>query len=235
MDYDKTVALYEKAGLLKKWKENPESYLHNAEKVWYERVTSKRNGQFWQAEDLIKREMVPPDWQSPYTDMNDKPIKVKYPVKCTKVIYRIRLKDNTEWITSTQEWWGLDEAGNLVNQSMDQKEKYDAIFPIYKLKPENPKQRDSKMIREVSDMGHKMKYTEPWKPETVEKLFEKRDGDCGLVIKDESGGGDKHLYSIPTLHQFISVPFEELYLWASTPTYRLDRNYKDAMEQAHIS
>ena len=57
MDYDKTVTLYEKTGLLKKWKENPESYLHNAEKVWYDKVKSKRTGEFWQAEDLIKREL----------------------------------------------------------------------------------------------------------------------------------------------------------------------------------
>ena len=59
MDYDKTVALYERAGLIKKWKENPESYLHEAEKKWYEKVTSKRTGQFWQVEDLIKRNLVP--------------------------------------------------------------------------------------------------------------------------------------------------------------------------------
>ena len=134
-----------------------------------------------------------------------------------------------------QEWWGLDEAGNLVNQTMDQKEKYDAILPIYKLKPENPKQRDSKIIREVADIGHKIKYTEPFKTETVQKLFDRRDGDCGLVIIDESGGGDKHLYSIPTLHQFMNTPFDELWDWASTPTYRLDRNYKDQLEASHIS
>ena len=97
---------------------------------------------------------------------------------------------------------------------MDQKECYDAILPLYKLKPENPKQRDSKTIREVSDIGHKMKYTEPFKPETVQKLFDKRDSDCGLVIKDESGTGDKHLYSIPTLHQFMNIPFDELFQWA---------------------
>jgi hypothetical protein len=231
MDYEKTVALYEKAGLLKKWKENPESYLHNAEKVWYDKVKSKRTREFWQAEDLIKREMVPPDWESPYTDSRGKSL--KFPQKCTKAIYRRRLNDGTEWITSTQEWWGLDEAGNLVNQTMDQK-KYDAILPLYKLKPENPKQRDSKMIREVSDIGHKIKYTEPFKPETVQKLFDKRDGDCGLVIIDESGTGHKPPYSIPTLHQFMNTPFDELFEWASTPTYRLDRAYKDQLEASHI-
>ena len=236
MDYDKTVALYEKAGLLKKWLENPESYVHNAEKVWYDKVKSKRTGDFWQADDLIKRELVPSDWESPYTFTDDKGKEksVKFPVKCTKAIYRIRLKDNTEWIKTKQMWWGLDEAGNLVSQTFNDKEMYDAILPIYKLKPENPRQRDSKMIREVNDIGHKIKYTEPFKPETVEKLFDTRDGDCGLVIMDESGVGDKPPYSIPTLHQFMNTPFEELIEWASTPNYKLDRSYKDQLEASHI-
>ena len=131
-------------------------------------------------------------------------------------------------------WYGLDEAGNLVNQTMNDKGTYDAILPLYKLKPENPRQRDSKMIREVTDIGHKIKYTEPFKPETVEKLFDTRDGDCGLVIIDESGVGDKPPYSIPTLHQFMNTPFEELISWASTPNYKLDRSYKDQLEASHI-
>jgi hypothetical protein len=234
MDYDKTVQLYEKAGLIKKWLETPEANLHKWEKVWYEKVTSKRTGQFWQVEDLIRRNLVPDDYESPYTDMNDKPIKVKFPVKCTKAIYRIRLKDNTEWIKTKQEWWGLSEAGSLVNQTMNDKECYDAILPLYKLKPENPRERDSRMIREVADIGHKIKYTVPFKPETVQKLFDTRDGDCGLVIMDEAGIGDKPPYSIPSLHQFMNTPFEELISWASTPQYKLDRSYKDQLEASHI-
>ena len=75
MDYDKTVQLYEKAGLIKKWKENPESYLHNDEKVWYDKVKSKRTGEYYQADDLIKRELVPSDWESPYTDGKGKSVK----------------------------------------------------------------------------------------------------------------------------------------------------------------
>ena len=232
MDYDKTVALYEKAGLIKKWLDTPDANLHKHEKIWYEKVTSKRNSEFYQADYLIKRELVPSDWESPYTDGKGK--SVKFPVKCTKAIYRIRLKDNTEWIKTKQMWWGLDEAGNLVNQTMNDKETYDAILPLYKLKPENPRQRDSKMIREVSDIGHKIKYTVPFKPETVQKLFDMRDGDCGLVIMDESGTGDKPPYSIPSLHQFINTPFEELMEWASTPRYKLDRSYIDQLEASHI-
>jgi hypothetical protein len=46
---------------------------------------------------------------------------------------------------SRQMWWGLDQAGNPVNQSMNDKEWFDEILPIYTLKPENPRQRDSKI------------------------------------------------------------------------------------------
>ena len=54
MDFDKTVALYEKAGLMKKWLDTPEANLHKAEQTWYDKVKSKRTGEYWQADDLIK-------------------------------------------------------------------------------------------------------------------------------------------------------------------------------------
>ena len=39
---------------MKKWKENPESYLHNAEKVWYDKVKSKRTGEFYQLRTSLR-------------------------------------------------------------------------------------------------------------------------------------------------------------------------------------
>ena len=96
----------QKAGLIKKWLDTPDANLHKHEKIWYEKVTSKRNSEFYQADHLIKRELVPSDWESPYTDGKGK--SVSFPVKFTKAIYRIRLKDNTEWIKSKQMWYGLD-------------------------------------------------------------------------------------------------------------------------------
>ena len=59
MDFDKTVALYLKAGLIKKWLETPDANVHKHEKDWIKKVTSNRNGEFYQAEDLIKRDLVP--------------------------------------------------------------------------------------------------------------------------------------------------------------------------------
>jgi hypothetical protein len=61
MDYEKTVQLYEKAGQIKKWEDTPEYLSYKSEKAWREKVTSKRTGKYYQAEELIKRELVPPD------------------------------------------------------------------------------------------------------------------------------------------------------------------------------
>ena len=44
----------------------------------------------------------------------------------------------------------FDSAGNPLNISMDNKECYDDILPIYKMKPENPRDRESEMIRELN-------------------------------------------------------------------------------------
>jgi hypothetical protein len=94
MDYERTVALYEKAGLIKKWKEDPESYQHKAEQDWYEKVKSPKTSDFYQAEELIRRDLVPPDWKPPHVDSRGKPL--KYPIKNTNEIFRIRIADGSE-------------------------------------------------------------------------------------------------------------------------------------------
>ena len=68
-------------------------------------------------------------------------------------------------------WYGLDQTGNPVNISMDDKEMYDDILPIYTLKPEKPNDRDSKMIREIKTIESRIKYTEAFKAETVQKYM----------------------------------------------------------------
>ena len=92
---------------------------------------------FNQLDDLIKRELVPPDWESPYTD-GKRANQVKFPVKCTKAIYRIRLKDETEWIKTKQDVVGTGRSGQSCESDYEvDKEMYDAILPLYKLKPDN--------------------------------------------------------------------------------------------------
>jgi hypothetical protein len=76
--------------------------------------------------------------------------------------------------------------GNPISISMDDKEKYDDILPIYKLTPENP--RDIKMLRQFERVEHRPKYTLPFKAEEVDKLYSMRNGKCNLVIYDELKG-----------------------------------------------
>ena len=190
MDYDKTATLYKNLSqpkaFAKKFEDTPEFYSYEAEKKWYEQVKSKRTGDYYQAEDLIKREMVPTDWKAPHLDAKGKPL--KYPVKYVNSIIRIRTLDGSEWIKSRQMWYGLDQTGNPVNISMDDKEMYDDILPIYTLKPEKPNDRDSKMIREIKTIESRIKYTEAFKAETVQKLYDMRNGKCTSDLEGRING-----------------------------------------------
>jgi hypothetical protein len=94
MDYDKTRELYEKAGQIKRWEQTPEYLSHKSELDWYDKVKSKRTGDYYQADELIKREMVPPDWKPPHTDAEGRAL--KYPVKYVNSITRKRIADGTE-------------------------------------------------------------------------------------------------------------------------------------------
>jgi hypothetical protein len=185
---------------------------------------------FYQADELIKRELVPPDWTPPHVDSRGKPL--KYPVKHTNEIFRIRIADGSEWLMSRQMWWGLDQAGNPVNQSMNDKEWFDEILPIYTLKPENPRQRDSKMIREVTSIEHRRKYTLPFTPENLDKLYAMRDGQCSMVLKDDSK--DRPPYSMESFEHTKTREFDELWDWASTPRTKLDRSYGNNLDGSHI-
>ena len=227
MDYERTVQLYEKAGQIKKWEDTPEYHSRKGELDWYDKVKSKRSGDFWQAQDLINRQLVDPEWEAPHKDKDGKPL--EYPVKYVNSIIKIRAADGSKWLKSRQQWWGLDEAGNPINQTMDDKEVFDDVLMIYTLKPENPKARDSKMIREVTGVTSRIKYTLPFTKENAEKLWNMRNGNCSLVIKDESGGGDKSPRSVESFEQFASTLFSELWDLMTTPKWKLDRSYKDQL------
>lgn len=68
---------------------------------------------FYQVEELIKRELVPPDWTPPHVDSKGRP--VKYPIKHVSEIIRKRLVDGSEWILSRQFWTALNQVGNAIS------------------------------------------------------------------------------------------------------------------------
>jgi hypothetical protein len=226
MDYEKTRQLYQEIGQIKKFEETADFNRYKKELKWYENVKSKRTGEYYQAEDLIKRDMVSPKWTLPHLDAEGKPL--TYPLKYVNGIYRVRIADMSEWLMSTQEWIALDSTGNPVNLSMNFKERYDDIRPFYTSKPKNPKERDSEMILEIADIQHKMKYTLPFTPENLDALYAKRNGQCILVLKDESK--DRPPYSLDSFEHLRTRTFDELWEWAITPKFSLDRSVKDQLQ-----
>lgn len=198
-------------------------------------MRSKRTGEYNQAEDLIKRELVPADWKPPHVDKEGKP--VKYPIKSVSEIIRKRLVDGTEWIISRQEWIGLDQLGNAINISMNDKEMYDDVLPVYALKPENPKDdprfKDTKMVSYIQRLEPRIKYTEPFNPETAQKLYDMKNGKCSLVVIDESGR-DHPPVNVPSFEHFKNSLFKELWEMVTTPKYKMDRSYGDNLDNSHI-
>jgi hypothetical protein len=93
MDYQKTFEQYQKYGMGKKFEGLPEYSRYKKELGWYEKVKSQRNGDFFQSEDLQKREVVPENWTPPRLDSKGKT--VKYPFKEVNEIIRKRLVDGS--------------------------------------------------------------------------------------------------------------------------------------------
>lgn len=186
MDYVKTEQLYEEIGQKKKFEETADYNRYRKEKKWFEAVKSPRTGEYYQADYLIQKDMVntkpdpklkKPAWTPPHVDAEGKPL--QYPLKYVNGIYRVRIADGSEWLLSTQEWIALSRDGNAVNLSMNYKERYDDIRPIYTSKPKT-RERDSEMIMEITSIEHKMKHTLPFTPENVQKLYDMRNGKCIL-------------------------------------------------------
>ena len=105
MDYEKTRQLYKEIDQLKKFEETADFNRYRKELRWYDDVRSKRTGEYYQANELIRRDLVPKKWTPPH--INEKGEPLEYPVKYVTGIYRVRIADMSEWLMSTQEWYGL--------------------------------------------------------------------------------------------------------------------------------
>jgi hypothetical protein len=219
MDYITTYELYKRIDQAKKFEDSPDFHRYKKEQKWFETVKSARTNEFYQADELLRREMVPSDWKSPHVDKEGKSL--TYPVKHTTEIFRIKTS-NGEFVKSRQQWYGLDMNGNPLNISMDDKEMFDDILPIYTVKEERPGFKDTKMIREVANIEHRRKYTEPYTPETIQRLYDMKNGACGLVLKDETS--DSSPYSIPSrlFEDFKNKSFDSLLEYASTPKQKFE-------------
>ena len=57
MDYEKTRQLYKEIDQLKKFEETADFNRYRKELRWYDDVRSKRTGEYYQANELIRRDL----------------------------------------------------------------------------------------------------------------------------------------------------------------------------------
>jgi hypothetical protein len=79
-------------------------------------------------------------------------------------------------------------------------------------------------------------YTLPFNQKNFESLYKQRPNESpssvSLVIFAE--GASERPRHITNVEQFMK-PFDDLWLEAITPKYRLDRSYKDNLEANHVT
>ena len=61
----------------------------------------------------------------------------------------------------------------------------------------------------------------------------RRNGQCNLVLKDESN--DRPPYSMDSFDHLKTRTFDELWEWAITPRFSLDRSVKDRCKTASMA
>jgi hypothetical protein len=197
-----------------------------AEEKWFAQVKNPNTGEFFQLEDLRTLGAVPSDFRN-----DEKP--KRYPVKKVDAIIRIKKADGSEWLKSRQSWTVLDSLGNDVTKTFVDPELYDRPVFAYQSKPVNPKDVFSKTERKAISVTYEQEPTLPFTPENLEQLYSTCSNPADretifLVIKNE--GTDQSPRSITNHEDFKSRPFDELWEWATTPRFSLDRSVKDQLQ-----
>jgi hypothetical protein len=226
-DYKKTENIFVEQGITKHWKK-PLELLDD---------------------ELFEAKVINPDTIT-YNQVSDLPVEYrklgedrKYPVRQVLQIYRIKRADGTEWLKSRGRIVGLDKAGNEVEHSFTDPEMFYKPVTRYEFRKNDPKNEYSHSERVCVEAGinpHDYRYTEytlPFNEENFQNLYKMRptesSSSVSLVIWAE--GASDRPRQITDLELFSKKPFDDLWLEAITPRYKLDRSYKDNLEASHIT
>jgi hypothetical protein len=224
-NYSKTQELFDREPNKVPGLKYEKSGEQHSEEKWFAQVKNPNTGEFFQLEDLRAVGAVPGDSRK-----DEKP--KKYPVKKIDEIYRIKKVDGTEWLTSRQTWTGLDRLGNDMIKCFVDPELYDKPVFNYQSKPVDPNDMFSKTERKAVSVMYVRAYC-TFTPKNLEQLYStcSNPGDrksISLVIKNEET--DESPRSIPNHEDFKNRPFDELWEWATTPKFSLDRSVKDQLQ-----
>jgi hypothetical protein len=201
-----------------------------AEERWFSQVKNPNTGEFFQLENLKALGILPADFKA-----GEKP--KNYPLKEVDSIIRIKKVDGTEWIATTQTWTGLDRYGNEINKSFVYPEIYDK--PNFSYQPiknkskgkntidNNPNNPFPKFEIMATSVVYTKEHTLPFTLENLEQLWTMRRPKISLSIRNESGDSPER--GIERYEDF-KKPFDELWEWATTPRFSLDRSVKDQLQ-----
>jgi hypothetical protein len=226
-DFKRTQKIFEEQGLMKFWKK-PLELLDD---------------------ELFEAKVLSPETKT-YHQVSDLPVEYrklgenrKYPLRQVLQIYRIKRVDGTEWLKSRGRIVGLDKLGNEVEHSFTDPELYYKPITHHEFKRKDPKNENSPMERVCVEAGlnpHNYQYTEytlPFNQKNFDQLYDQRPlkstFSVSLVIYVE--GASENPRQITNVEHFSKKPFDDLWLEAITPKYKLDRSYGDNLEASHIT
>jgi hypothetical protein len=224
-DFKRTQKIFEEQGLMKFWKTPPQLL----------------------DDELFEAKVIHPDTKA-YQQISDLPVECrkfgenrKYPVRQVLQIIRIKRVDGTEWLKSKGRIVGLDKAGNEVEHSFTDPEMFYKPVTRYEFRKNDPKNEYSHPERVCVEAGinpHDNRYTEytlPFNEENSQNLYKQRptesSSSVSMVIYAEAASEAPR--SITSVEQFMK-PFDDLWLEAITPKFKMDRSFNDNLEASHI-
>jgi hypothetical protein len=225
-DYKKTEQIYVEQGITNHWKKPLEML---DDELFEAKVIDQNTKAYNQTSDL------PVEYRKARENK-------RYPIREVLQIIRIKRVDGTEWLKSRGSIIGLDKAGNEVQHSFTDPELFYKPLTRHEFKRKDPRNENSPMERVCVEAGlnpHNHQYTEytlSFNKENFDGLYEQRPMksalSVNLVIYAEATS--EHPRQITNLDHFTNRPFDDLWLEAITPKYKLDRNYSDSLEASHI-
>jgi hypothetical protein len=224
-DFKRTQKIFEEQGLMKFWKTPPQLL----------------------DDELFEAKVINQDTKA-YQQISDLPVECrkfgenrKYPVRQVLQIIRIKRVDGTEWLKSKGRIVGLDKAGNEVEHSFTDPEMFYKPVTRYEFRKNDPKNEYSHPERVCVEAGinpHDNRYTEytlPFNEENSQNLYKQRptesSSSVSMVIYAEAASEAPR--SITSVEQFMK-PFDDLWLEAITPKFKMDRSFNDNLEASHI-
>jgi hypothetical protein len=225
-DFKRTQKIFEEQGLMKLWKQ-PLELLDD---------------------ELFEAKVINPDTKA-YNQVSDLPVGYRklgenreYPVRQVLQIYRIKRADGTEWLKSRGRIVGLDKAGNEVEHSFVDPEMFYKPVTRYEFRKNDPKNEYSHSERVCVEAGinpHDNRYTEytlPFNEENFQNLYRQRptesSSSVSMVIWAE--GASDRPRQITDPEHFAKREFDEMWEEMITPRFKLDRSYRDNLEDIHI-